>query len=103
MGRELRKPVSYDHDFHRWSFEQARLLRSGQAAAADLVNIAEELETLGRSEAAALRSSLRLLCYGVRIVGAAEVVETQAIRLAQVLSHGPEQLVPASRWKRRIV
>ena len=61
MGRELRKPVSYDEDFHRWSFEQARLLRSGHAQAADLANIAEELETLGRSEAAALRSSLRLI------------------------------------------
>lgn len=61
MGRELRKPVSYDEDFHRWSFEQARLLRSGQVQAADLANIAEELEALGRSEAAALRSSLRLI------------------------------------------
>lgn len=61
MGRELRKPVSYHEDFHRWSFEQARLLRSGHAQAADLASIAEELETLGRSEAAALRSSLRFI------------------------------------------
>ena len=59
MGRELRRPVSYDEDCHRWSFEQARLLRSGQTSAADLAPIAEELETLGRSEAATLRSSLR--------------------------------------------
>ena len=65
MGRELRTPVSYEADFHRWSFEQARLLRSGQAQRADLANIAEELETWGRSEAAALRSSLRLIVLHV--------------------------------------
>lgn len=47
--------------FYRWSHEQARLLRSGRVDAADLATIAEELETSGRSEAAALRSSLRLI------------------------------------------
>ena len=37
---------------------QARLLRSGDLAQADLINIAEELEDLGRSEHRALRSAL---------------------------------------------
>ena len=62
MNRELRRPPArYDEDFHRWSHEQAQLLREGRFDALDRINIVEELETLGRSEAAALRSSLRLI------------------------------------------
>lgn len=51
----------YESDPHAWFFDQARLLRSGRVREADLPNIAEELETLGRSEAKELRSSLRLI------------------------------------------
>ena len=62
MNRELRRPpASYGTDFHRWSHEQAQLVRDGRFDALDRDNIAEELDTLGRSEAAALRSSLRLI------------------------------------------
>lgn len=52
---------SYDDDFYGWTVEQADLLRAGRTSDADLNNIAEEIETLGRSEAAALRSSFRLI------------------------------------------
>ena len=52
----------YDTDFYTWATTQAALLRSGRLAAVDIGNIAEELETLGRSEAAALRSAYRLIC-----------------------------------------
>ena len=51
----------YETDFHAWTLEQARLLRAGEVHRADLANIAEEIETLGRSERAALRSSYRLV------------------------------------------
>jgi hypothetical protein len=53
--------ASYDHDFYSWAMEQAALLRSGRLAQVDIDHIAEEIETLGRSEAAALRSSYRVL------------------------------------------
>ena len=52
----------YDRDFYSWAGQQAALLRSGRLDFADIANIAEEIETLGRSEAAALRSSYRLIC-----------------------------------------
>jgi hypothetical protein len=39
----------YDRDFYAWSREQAALLRDGRASEADLVNIAEEIESIGRS------------------------------------------------------
>ena len=51
----------YETDFYTWTERQGELLRSGLVAEADLVNIAEEIETLGRSEAAALRSAYRLI------------------------------------------
>ena len=51
----------YETDFHAWTVRQAALLRSGDLSRADLANLAEEIETLGRSERAALRSAYRLV------------------------------------------
>ncbi len=51
----------YETDFYAWTTEQARLLRSGDPHLADLANIIEEIETLGRAERAALESAYRLV------------------------------------------
>jgi len=51
----------YDRDFHAWANEQAALLRAGNLSSADVANIAEEIETLGRSEKRELRSRLAVL------------------------------------------
>lgn len=51
----------YDTDFQRWLFENARLLREGRLCDADIANIAEELEDMGRSEHRALGSHLTVL------------------------------------------
>ncbi|MBV8456135.1 MAG: DUF29 domain-containing protein [Acetobacteraceae bacterium] len=48
----------YERDFYAWASEQAELLRTHRLDAADIENIAEELETLGRSEKSALRNHL---------------------------------------------
>jgi len=40
----------YDIDFFAWANAQAALLRSGNLAAADIEHIAEEIESMGRSE-----------------------------------------------------
>ncbi len=53
--------IPHDADFYTWAMEQAALLRAGKLDAADVSQIAEELESLGRSEAAALRSAYRLI------------------------------------------
>ena len=42
--------VKYDRDFYAWTNEQAALLRAGELSRADVENIAEELERLGRTE-----------------------------------------------------
>jgi thioester reductase-like protein len=48
----------YDQDFFEWSRHNAQLLREGKFNEADLGNIAEEIESLGRSDKRALTSTL---------------------------------------------
>lgn len=51
----------YDEDFYAWTREQARLLREGRLTDADIANIAEELDSMGRTEKRELASRLRVL------------------------------------------
>lgn len=51
----------YDTDFYAWAMRQAALLRAGELSAADLDHIAEEIESMGRSEKRELVSRLELL------------------------------------------
>jgi hypothetical protein len=54
----------YEKDFYAWAIEQAALLRAGRLAAADIDNIAEEIESMGRSEKRELLTRLGvLLCH----------------------------------------
>jgi hypothetical protein len=52
---------SYDQDFHRWTQEQAELLRRGQLASADVDHLIEELEAMGARERRELNSRLKAL------------------------------------------
>ncbi len=51
----------YDSDFFAWANEQAALLRAGRLTEADIENIAEEIESMGRSEKRELVSRLTVL------------------------------------------
>jgi hypothetical protein len=51
----------YDEDFYAWTQEQAALLREGAVHELDLVNLAEEIESLGKRDRRALGSHLRNL------------------------------------------
>jgi hypothetical protein len=51
----------YERDFYAWANEQAALLRAGRLEAADIANIAEEIESMGRSEKRELVSRLTVL------------------------------------------
>jgi hypothetical protein len=53
--------AAYDDDFYAWTQEQARLLRAGRFSDVDIQNIAEELETLGRSDKREIRSRLQVV------------------------------------------
>src|ERR1700761_3439923 len=51
----------HETDFYAWAQEQAELLRTGRAAEADLETIAEEIESMGKTEKRELVSRLTVL------------------------------------------
>ena len=55
------KSALYDQDFYAWSNQQAALLRAGQSGLADLERIAEEIESMGKTELRELTSRLKIL------------------------------------------
>jgi Domain of unknown function DUF29 len=59
--RQVEAISSYETDFYGWTTRQAMLLRQGRLAEADIDNIAEEIEALGRSEKRELINRLAVL------------------------------------------
>lgn len=53
--------VAYNKDFYGWANEQAQLLKAGAFGQLDVVNLIEEVESMGRKELSELRNRLRLL------------------------------------------
>jgi hypothetical protein len=53
--------IAYEADFYGWANEQAALLREGRLRETDIENIAEEIESMGRSEKRELVSRLAVL------------------------------------------
>ena len=59
----MKEPAStlYEADYHAWTQEQAARLRCGDFAHLDVVNLVEEIESLGRTEERELESRLAQL------------------------------------------
>lgn len=53
--------VDYEEDFYAWTVEQARLLRAGELSGIDVENIAEEIESMGRSDRREINNRLIVL------------------------------------------
>ena len=51
----------HDQDFYAWANEQAALLRAGRLSEADIEHIAEEIESMGKTEKRELVSRLTIL------------------------------------------
>lgn len=51
----------YETDFYRWTVEQSRLLALGKLDSLDLVNLVEEIESLGKQQQQELRNRLGIL------------------------------------------
>ncbi|SDW48296.1 DUF29 domain-containing protein [Thiocapsa roseopersicina] len=51
----------YDRDLYDWSMQTARLLREGRYAEIDTLHLAEEVESMGKSERRALEHRLVVL------------------------------------------
>ncbi len=90
--------VEYQSDFYGWANEQAALLRRGELAAADIANIAEEIESMGRGEKRELVNRLTVLLAhllkwqyqsGFRSSSWSSSVREQRIRLNSHLLDNP--------------
>ena len=57
----MRDRQLYDQDFYAWANEQAGLLRAGLLSEADIEHIAEEIESMGKTEKRELASRLTVL------------------------------------------
>lgn len=53
--------VDYEQDFYAWTVEQGRLLRTSKLSAIDAVNLAEEIDSMGRLDRRELESRLTVL------------------------------------------
>jgi hypothetical protein len=51
----------YEEDFFRWTAEQSAALREGRLSGIDWVNVAEEIETLGKSDKRRIESNLGVI------------------------------------------
>jgi Domain of unknown function DUF29 len=63
MAKALDKPSLYDTDYVAWLQEQVNHLRAGRLAALDVENVAEELESLMKSERRQLGNRLEVLIH----------------------------------------
>ena len=111
------KPTLYEKDFYAWSLEQAALLRTGKAGEADLENIAEEIESMGKTEKRELISRLTVLLLhlikwrfqpGVRGRSWRLSIEGQRLDIKDLLEDNPslEPMVAgsiASAWRRALI
>jgi hypothetical protein len=56
-----RNTTGYEEDFYAWTLEQAKLLRSGDFSKIDALNVAEEIESVGRRDRRELADRLENL------------------------------------------
>jgi hypothetical protein len=89
---------SYHTDFYAWTVEQATLLREGRLASADVANIAQEIESMGRAEKRELVDRLTILLLhllkwhfqpGFRSASWNSSIREQRIRLRDHLDDNP--------------
>ena len=88
----------YESDFYAWAMEQAALLRARRFDAADIDNIAEEIESMGRGEKRELVNRLAVLLLhllkwqfqaGFRSPSFSATIRDQRIRLRSHLKDNP--------------
>jgi len=103
----IAKSSLYDRDFYAWSKKQAALLRAGKLQQADIEHIAEEIESMGKTEKRELISRLTVLLLhllkwrfqpGKRAASWEASVKVQRNRLIDHLDDNPSlrPLAPAA-------
>ena len=90
--------IGYEDDFYGWTVEQSRLLRAGELSAIDAANIAEEIESMGRSDRRELKSRLVVLVMhllkwrhqpGSRSRSWSATIDEQRLQIEGILGESP--------------
>jgi len=101
MSKSAARPRAddlYETDFYAWAQSQAQLLRERRWSELDLENVAEEIETLGRSEKREIRSRLVVILShllkwkyqpGLRGASWRGTIVEQRLELRDVLEDNP--------------
>jgi hypothetical protein len=93
-----RNAVDYEEDFYAWTVDQARLLRTGELSTIDAANLAEEIESMGRSDRRELQSRLAVLTMhllkwrfqpSARSRSWSATIEEQRLQIEQVFAESP--------------
>ena len=104
------KQSLYDTDYYAWSNQQAALLRAGKLSEADIENIAEEIESMGKGEKRELVNRLRVLMLhllkwqfqpNMRGPSWQVTIKSQRIDLARHMKDNPSlksQIADAVEW-----
>jgi hypothetical protein len=88
----------YEQDFYQWTQQMATALRNGHFDQLDIENIAEEIESLGRSDRRELKSRLTILFMHLlkwhyqleqRSNSCRATITEQRIRILDLLSESP--------------
>jgi Domain of unknown function DUF29 len=61
QGEKTMQSNLYEADFYAWTLEQAKLLKDGDFKHLDIVNLVEEVESLGKQQRQELRNRLGVL------------------------------------------
>jgi hypothetical protein len=98
MSQRIQQYQSYDKDFYAWAMDNAKLLRQKKLSQIDVEHIAEELESMGRSDKRKLVSRLAVLLTHLlkwqyqpqrRTNSWKYTIEEQRIKVCEVLDESP--------------
>jgi Domain of unknown function DUF29 len=96
--RRVATESSYERDFYAWTVEQARALRTRRPEKLDWENLAEEIESLGRSDRRQVRSRLEVILMHLlkwqlqiehRSISWKTTINSQRYKLELVLADSP--------------
>lgn len=94
----IRRQASYDSDYFAWSLDQAARLRRERPGTVDWENLAEEVESLGRSDKRALGSDLKIVLEHLikwryqpekRSESWSDSIEEHRDRIARIIADSP--------------
>jgi len=94
----MKRKQEYEKDFYAWAIHNAQLLREGKLTEIDIENIAEEIESMGKSEKRELINRLaallaHLLKWKFQVARRSNswkyTIKEQRLRLTRLISDSP--------------